>query len=517
LHEEVGININILLDHAQDFTGDPLSTNELYGIDIIVSAGGTGFAGLSQPLGPFNMLRKGDTPSMSYPIVRQDKHGDTVLVTNSEQLFRYIGNLIVSFDEKGKIVSWDSRSGPIATTPEAIAAFEAILGTKLEPIPEVRQVFDDLQSTPSIQESFEEVGMTKFALNGTRSEVRSRETNLARLATDSALWGGNRFASVNGLPAIDVALKNGGGLRDDMLGPHITRLSIRAALAFDDRVTILLLTGYQMIATFENAVSRAPDRDGRFPQVAGMALEFDLSKAGMEGFESLDTPSRVKSLIVMHSDGTKDTLISNFAAQGDLMRTFVVATNSFMVTGADGYTALNSAAILGETKIGEQQILEDYIIDELEGAVSLVDPPPNPRVSASISTDIGIETKSSTRVLQIIHSSDNESSLQDPNTKEEKVIHYSTLTLALADLAERQGMASLHVTAGDHTVPGPFYRAAAEVQSLGANGLGDIAIFNALGLDANGIGTSSVAVVEIMSATGILQIFLYLSLPFRQP
>jgi 2',3'-cyclic-nucleotide 2'-phosphodiesterase (5'-nucleotidase family) len=383
LLESASIDIIILLDHAQDFTGDPLSANELYGIDVIVSAGGTGFASLPQPLGPFNMLRESDSPSTSYPTVRQDRNGDTALVVNNEQLFRYIGNLIVTFDEKGKIVSWDGRSGPIATTPEAIAAFEAVLGTKLEPIPKVRQVLNDLQSTPSIQESFEEVGTTEFALIGTRSEARSRETNLGRLATESTMWGGNLFALVNGLPPIDVVLKNGGGFRDDILGPYITRHTIRAALPFDDKTSILLLSGYQMLATFENAVSRAPDRDGRFPQVAGMNLEFVLNRPGLQGLEMLDTPSRIKRLVVRRSDGTWDTLVSAFTARGNLSRTFVVATNSFMTTGGDGYAALNAAKRLGKTQIGDQQILEDYISVALGGVVSIVDPPSSPRVRIS--------------------------------------------------------------------------------------------------------------------------------------
>ena len=39
LLEEAGSDIIILLDHAQDWTTDPLAAEELRGIDVIVQAG----------------------------------------------------------------------------------------------------------------------------------------------------------------------------------------------------------------------------------------------------------------------------------------------------------------------------------------------------------------------------------------------------------------------------------------------------------------------------------------------
>ena len=167
---------------------------------------------------------------------------------------------------------------------------------------------------------------------------------------------------------------------DSIIGPSIIALTIQAALAFDNKLTILELTAQQLIAAAENSVSRSPSADGRFPQVAGMTLEFDPMQPGVEGEATLATPSRVKKLVVTKADGTKDVVIDNGMAQGDLGRTFIVATNSFLTTGGDGYAAFTVSKVLGETSIGEQQILTDYIIDILGGVVDLEDPPANPRV-----------------------------------------------------------------------------------------------------------------------------------------
>jgi len=88
--------------------------------------------------------------------------------------------------------------------------------------------------------------------------------------------------------------------------------------------------------------------------------------------------------------------------------------------------------------------------------------------------------------LQIIHSSDNESSFQDPNTLEEKILNYSAVTRGLQQLARTECLPSLHITAGDHTIPGPFYQASEEV--FGEPGIGDIVMYNAMRLRANGMG-----------------------------
>jgi 2',3'-cyclic-nucleotide 2'-phosphodiesterase (5'-nucleotidase family) len=380
--ERQGIKRIILLDHAQDFTNDPLSTSALRGIDIIVAAGGTGFYANEPAHGPFNFLRPEDarTPEdPPYPVMREDSEGKPVLVINTEQLYRYVGHLIVTFDRRGVISAIDEdRSGPVATTPQAAGLLELEVHRSVNAEPRVAEVFEKLQQTPTIQSAFEFVGTTAYELNGQRVDVRGRETNLGRLAADSTLWYTRQtFPSLN----VDVALKNGGGIRDTILGPNIIRLTIQAALAFDNDLTFLRMTGGQVLAAMENSVSRVPAADGRFPQIAGMTLRYDSSFPGIEGQPSLTAASRVRDLTVTRANGDVVALVSggvvNAAA---LSANFVLATNSFTSTGGDGYAAFAAATPLETTNTGEQQILEAYIQNALGGAVSLDDPPADPRV-----------------------------------------------------------------------------------------------------------------------------------------
>lgn len=374
-----GVRRIVLLDHAQDLTGDPILAENLRDIDLIVTAGSTGFMANAAPSGPFSLLRAGDAPELDYPQVRADRDGNTVLVVNSDQLYRYVGNLIVRFDRRGRIVGFDSdNSGPVSTDAVGQVALGQRVGPHaVRPDRRVEQVFRAIQQTPSIQEAFARIGSTSFPLNGTRASVRTRETNLGRLAADSTLvFTRQQFPAL----AVDVALKNGGGIRDDIEGPEIIRLTIQAALAFDNKLSIVELTADQLLAAMENAVSRVPAVDGRFPQIAGMQLAFDATQPPLQAQASVATPSRVVTLRITRADGTVDTLVENGVVQGSLSRTFVMATNSFLLTGGDGYVAFSAGTPLAETEIGEQRILEQHIQGVLGGVVDLADPPADPRV-----------------------------------------------------------------------------------------------------------------------------------------
>jgi len=377
--ERRGVDRIVLLDHAQDFTADPLSASSLRGVDVIVAAGSTGFMASPEPNGPFSLLREGDAAEADYPTVREDSEGNTVLVVNVEQLYRYVGNLIVEFDRHGRVAGFvEDLSGPVATNEPGQQALASLVGDEaVAAKADVVAVNEAIQQTDLIQDALTVVGSTDFPLNGTRADVRSRETNLGRLAADSTVWfTQQQFPGAS----VDVALKNGGGIRDDIDGPSITRLTVQAALAFDNTLTVLELTADQLIATMENAVSRVPAADGRFPQIAGMELEYDASQPGLQGQTSVATPSRVQRLVVSRSDGSTDVVVDGGVTQGDLSRSFVLATNSFTATGGDGYAAFAIAPRVAETAIGEQQILEEYIQQALGGVVSIPDPPADPRV-----------------------------------------------------------------------------------------------------------------------------------------
>lgn len=119
---------------------------------------------------------------------------------------------------------------------------------------------------------------------------------------------------------------------------------------------------------------------------------------------------------------------------------------------------------------------------------------PMPTAKDTTPVPTAVDMGSGGFTIQILHSSDNESGFQDPNTLEEKIIYYSALTNGLEALADSEGIYTIHVAAGDHTLPGPFYAASAEVETFGTGapggspGIADILFYNTIGFQANGMG-----------------------------
>ena len=306
-----------------------------------------------------------------------DSAGKTVLITNTEQIWRYVGHLLVNFDDNGDITSYDAdNSGPVPTNDEGLAALRAWTSGDAVADSVVVSTYEALLATDELQAAFAEVGTTTDSLNGVRADIRSRETNLGRLAADSTLWYANQYLEEIGeTKRADIALKNGGGIRDTIAGlSPITQLQVNAALAFDNQLTIMDLTGAEFLAIVENGVSRAPALDGRFPHFAGVDLEFVTYRPGVEEALSLSETSRVANLTVTRDDGSTVEIVEDFAVNdAALEESFTLATNNYQAGGGDGYQAFVPLENKIETVIGEQEILATYIAEELGGLVDIKD------------------------------------------------------------------------------------------------------------------------------------------------
>lgn len=174
-----------------------------------------------------------------------------------------------------------------------------------------------------------EIGETEIMLNGQREHVRTQETNLGNLVTDV----------IREYSGADIAVYNGGGIRDSAsLGP-ITLRDAMEILAFENNVVTLEMTGMQVVAMLEHGVSSYPEVSGKFLQVSGLRFYFDPAEpAG----------SRVKDVRV----------------QGERLRyreTYTVATNDFLAAGGDDYTMLEEAVQIDEHEMIDTDMFIEYI------------------------------------------------------------------------------------------------------------------------------------------------------------
>ncbi|WP_276856998.1 5'-nucleotidase C-terminal domain-containing protein [Intestinimonas timonensis] len=140
--------------------------------------------------------------------------------------------------------------------------------------------------------------------------VRTQESPLGNLAADA----------LRDYCDADIAIQNGGGIRAGLTAGDVTVGDIFAMLPFDNKVTLVEVTGQTVWDALENGVSGYPDTYGQFPQVSGIHYTFDGSKPAGERIVSVTLP-----------DGTPL----------DMDGWYTLACNDFMCGGGDGYTMFN--------------------------------------------------------------------------------------------------------------------------------------------------------------------------------
>ncbi|HAG83411.1 MAG TPA: hypothetical protein DCL61_20260, partial [Cyanobacteria bacterium UBA12227] len=342
------INKVILLAHMQQIAIEQQLAGLLRNVDIIMAGGSN-----TRLVDETDRLRAGDTAQGIYPILKTDADGKPIAVVNTDGNYKYVGRLVVDFNEAGEILpdSIDPNiSGAYATDDAGVAA---VGGT---PDPEIVAITNALRDVIlKLDSNF--FGVTNVFLNGTRSDVRTQETNLGNLTADA-----NLAIAKQSDPSVVISIKNGGGIRNNIgqivtppgatepvkLPPAgnelvgkpeggISQPDLQNALSFNNGLTLLTLTAQELLQVIQHGVSdTGPGRTpGRFPQVSGVTFTYADPDPNVPG-------ARILSLAVTDGDGTViDTIVENGQLVGDANRTFRIVTLNFLANGGDGYTFPN--------------------------------------------------------------------------------------------------------------------------------------------------------------------------------
>jgi 5'-nucleotidase len=216
------------------------------------------------------------------------------------------------------------------------------------------------------------IGTSVVDLDGLRSSVRSKESNEGNLIADSLFWQATQLANDFGVAAPDVALQNGGGIRNDSIIPSgpISQLTTFSMVPFPNFVTVLEnIPRAQFKEIVENAVSRTqpgdiPGGTGRFAQIAGFTMVWSGSGTAqaLNPDGTVATPgTRVQEIVL--DDGT-DIITGGAVVPGPDL---TVATIDFLARGGDQYPYRGAPfTTLGVTY---QQALANYIVDGLGGTI----------------------------------------------------------------------------------------------------------------------------------------------------
>jgi 2',3'-cyclic-nucleotide 2'-phosphodiesterase (5'-nucleotidase family) len=173
------------------------------------------------------------------------------------------------------------------------------------------------------------IGESDTYLDGVRENVRSKETNLSDLITESLL----------DVSKADVVIINGGSVRSSISEGTVTRGDIVSVLPFGNYGVVIEVTGRDIKNALENGIQSYPSPKGAFPQIAGIRFEFDPSK---------EIGNKVTKLTLANGNPV------------DMEKTYKLGTSDFMTAGGDGYTMFAGKKIITEYESFEE-ILSNYI------------------------------------------------------------------------------------------------------------------------------------------------------------
>lgn len=201
---------------------------------------------------------------------------------------------------------------------------------------------------------------TEVDLNGERDPGnRTEETNLGDLICDALVWGAAEAGT-----KVDAALTNGGGIRASISKGDITKKDVNTVLPFGNTLSIVEVTGAELLEVLEASTYCTPEAVGGFPQVSGIEFTVDTDAAYDAGELYPGTTYYAPASI------NRVTIKSVGGKAFDPKNAYTIATNDFMAVGGDTYHAFTEATVNYDLGEAMDAVLMDYITEELNGVVT---------------------------------------------------------------------------------------------------------------------------------------------------
>ena len=274
--------------------------------------------------------------------VQSATYGDNVTYNQTGSYLNNIGKVTLKSEQLLGEASLISAADTASVTPDALIT---------ELVNEIKVKYEGENAQVVIENN-------PVELNGERSNVRVRETNLGNAVTDAIYaYGQTGFSNKTSL-----AVTNGGGLRATIAKDQpVTKGDIIAVLPFGNIISQITVTGQQIQDMFTKSLSSALQTDketgkfildengaplfeasGGFLQISGATVFYD---------PTLPVKERVLLIGILNPEtGEYDDL--------DLEKTYYLATNDFLAAGGDGYTMLGGAREEGPSM---DSVFADYL------------------------------------------------------------------------------------------------------------------------------------------------------------
>lgn len=321
-----GVNKFILLSHLQGIDNDIELAGQLEDIDVIIAGGGDEFLTNNPEADAIPGLIDVEDQRGSYPMQVQDATGKTVYLVSAPGGYTYLGNLTLTFSSNGTVIDVDEVSGPVKVITDK--PDEDMQAKVVDPVSAyVADLANNILAT------------TEVEINAVRGDVRTKETNGGNLIADALLWQANLMAASFGISPADVAIQNGGGIRNSVVVPaegEISELTTFNMLPFPNFVTIVNeIPAAQFKSILERAVSEVENVRGQFAQIAGFEMVYDPNGQAQQ-IDELGNVIGEGSRIVEVTLGTGRKLVENGEVIADAPGVRI-ATIDFLARGGDAY------------------------------------------------------------------------------------------------------------------------------------------------------------------------------------
>ena len=346
-----GVNKIVLVSHLQDVNEEVALVAELTGVDVVIAGGGDDLLANAG-----DTCQPDDEPVAPYPKWVADASGTQVPVVTAPGGYRCIGKLAVTFDADGNVTAATGSSIGIALDREPDASVQV-------------EVVEPLTAEVALVGSTQ-IGTSEVDLDGRKPVLRTQSTNIGSLMADALRVRGAHLAPGFRVAAPQVAISNGGGLRNDSVIPAgaVSVGTTWDIAPFNNVLVTASVPRATLAELLERALSALPGASGQYPHVSGMTVVYDPDGTAQgidrDGDCGLIEPTGSRLRSVTLDDGTQ--IVRN----GEVMPgdPIALATVDFLAGGGDCYP-------LGDitfTRLGVtyQQALADYIAEDLDGVIS---------------------------------------------------------------------------------------------------------------------------------------------------
>lgn len=343
LHEQ-GIRKIIVLSHL-GYEDDIAVAKKISGVSIIVGGNSHTLLGDARR---FGML--GLTPAGEYPTLVPDRQGRKVLIVQSWEWAKALGELKVTLDDQGNASAWSGNATLIAgnqfkqkgaDVPAGSTAYESIRGALTAS--GVARIHAD---NPDFRKRLDVYSQPIQELLGTvigRTDQELKRVNNAgpgALIADAMLWKTRSAGAM-------IAIQNSGGVRKDVPAGDITIGGVYELMPFGNTLVVLDLSGRELRESLEEAIDYQMAAGNKEPYLYVAGMHFRLDREARNG-------KRVNDIKVVDRDGSALPL--------DESRTYRVVVNNYLADGGDGMKILKRATgYRNDTGFSDAEVFMEYL------------------------------------------------------------------------------------------------------------------------------------------------------------